>query len=68
MENKIQNSLIQKNNKKYCLQLWLQISTVDNKFSKLFKKYLGIDAVYNFITSMIEESKYCSHRLYEKTF
>ena len=33
---------------------------VDEKFSKLFKIYLRKDAVYNFINSMIEESKYCS--------
>ena len=33
---------------------------VDDKFSKPFKSYLGEDAVYNFISSMIEESKYCS--------
>ena len=33
---------------------------VDDQFSKLFKTYLGEDAVYNFINSMIEESKYCS--------
>ena len=33
---------------------------VDNKFSKPVKKYLGEDAVYNFINSMIKESKYCS--------
>ena len=33
---------------------------VDDKFSKPFKSYLGKDAVYNFISSMIEESKYCS--------
>ena len=32
---------------------------VDNKFSKLFKTYLGKDPVYNFI-NMTEESKYCS--------
>ena len=31
-----------------------------DKFSKLFKSYLGEDAVCNFINSMIEESKYCS--------
>ena len=29
-------------------------------FSKPFKSYLGKDAVYNFINSMTEESKYCS--------
>ena len=33
---------------------------VDDKFSKDFKTYFGEDAVYNFIDSMIEESKYCS--------
>ena len=33
---------------------------VDDKFSKPFKIYLGEDAVYNFIDSMIKESKYCS--------
>ena len=33
---------------------------VDDKFSKLSKSYLGEDAVYDFISSMIEESKYCS--------
>ena len=32
----------------------------DDKFSKPFKSYLDEDAVYNFISSMIEESKYCS--------
>ena len=31
---------------------------VDDKFSKPFKLYLGKDAVYDFISSMIEESKY----------
>ena len=33
---------------------------VDDNFSKLFKIYLGEDAVYNFINNMIEGSKYCS--------
>ena len=31
-----------------------------DKFSKSFKSYLGEDPVYNFISSTIEESKYCS--------
>ena len=31
-----------------------------NKFSKPIKSYLGKDAIYNFISSMIEESKYRS--------
>ena len=33
---------------------------VDDKFGKPFKSYLGEDAVYDFINSMIEQSKYCS--------
>ena len=33
---------------------------VDDKYSKPFKRYLGKDAFYNFINSMIEESKYCN--------
>ena len=33
---------------------------VHDKLSKPFKSYLGENAVYNFISSMIEESKYCS--------
>ena len=33
---------------------------VDDKFSKSFKSYLGKDTVYNFISSMIKESKYYS--------
>ena len=33
---------------------------VHDKFSKSFRTYLGEDAVYNFINSMIEESRYCS--------
>ena len=33
---------------------------VDDKFTKPFKTYLDEDAVYNFINSMIEESKYCT--------
>ena len=30
------------------------------KLVRLFNSYLGKDAVHNFISSMIEESKYCS--------
>ena len=37
-----------------------KLACVGNKFSKLLKSYLGEDTVYNFINSMIEESKYCS--------
>ena len=37
-----------------------KLVSVDDKFSKSFKTYLGDDAVYTFINNMIEESKYCS--------
>ena len=36
---------------------------VNDKLNKPFKTYLGKDAVYNFINSMIEESKYCNEML-----
>ena len=39
---------------------------VNNKFSKPFKSYLGEDAVYNFINSMVDESKYCSNVMKKK--
>ena len=39
---------------------------VDDKCSKPFKTYLGEDAVYNFINSMIKESKYCSDMMKNK--
>ena len=40
---------------------------VDDEFSKHFKPCLGQDFVYNFINSMIEESKYCTNMM-KKTF
>ena len=33
---------------------------VDKKFSKTFKSYFGDYTVYDFISIIIEESKYCS--------
>ena len=33
---------------------------VGDKFNKPYKSYLGEGAVYNFISNIIEESKYCS--------
>ena len=40
---------------------------VDDKFIKSFKLYLEKDAVFNFINSMTEESKYCNE-LMKKDF
>ena len=39
----------------------------DDQFSKLFKLYLGQDAVHKFITNMVEEIKNCS-RVMSKHF
>ena len=36
-----------------------KLECVDDKLIKPFKSYLREDAGYNFISSMIEESKYC---------
>ena len=36
---------------------------VDDNFSKPFKSYIGEDAVYNFINSIVEESKYCNEEM-----
>ena len=33
---------------------------IDDKLSKSFKSYLGEDAIYNVINSMIEKSTYCN--------
>ena len=39
---------------------------VDDRLSNPFKSYLGEDAVYNVINSMIEESKFCSDVMKKK--
>ena len=39
---------------------------VDDKFSKPFKTYLDENDIYDFINSMIEESKYCSDVMKKK--
>ena len=57
IESKIQKSLIQTN---IVFSYDYKLVCVDDKFTKLFMTYLGEDAVYNFINSMIEENKYCS--------
>ena len=38
-----------------------KLGFVDDKFRKPVKSYLGEDAVYNFINSMIKENKYCTN-------
>ena len=49
--------LYQQIQKTCCLhQLWLKKVCVDNEFSNPSKLYLGEDALYNLIDSMIEGS------------
>ena len=63
MGSKIQRSLIQTNIRNILLAVMAciyKLVCVDDKFRKPFKLYLGKDAVYSFINSMIKESKYCS--------
>ena len=61
-------SLILRNIKNILLPLsyGYKLKCVDDKFSKLFKSYLGEGAVYNFLSSMIEESKHCSDQMKKK--
>ena len=63
----IEQSFTNKYQKTYCFSYGCTLVYVDDKFNKPFKSYLGKDAVYNFINSMIEEYKYCSDVM-KKTF
>ena len=38
----------------------MAVLVTNDKFSEPFKTYLGKDRIYNFLNSMIEESKCCS--------
>ena len=63
MESKITYILmnyIRTNIKNIACSYGYKLVCVYDKFSKLFKSYFGEDAVYDFINSMVEESKYCS--------
>ena len=67
MESKIQNESYTNNYQKHvACSYGYKLVCVDDKLSKPFKSYLGKDAVYNFITSMIEESKCCSDVMKKK--
>ena len=61
MKTKIQKSFIQTYFKNHIACICgYKIVRVNDKSSKPFKTYLGQDAVYNSINSMIKESKHCS--------
>ena len=53
-------SYTSKYQKHYAGSCRYELVSVDDRFSKPFRSYLGEDVVYNFVNSMIEESKYCS--------
>ena len=62
MESKIQVSLIVANIKNMLLLvIGYKLVCVDDKFSKPFKSSLDEDAIYNFMNSIIKESKYCTN-------
>ena len=44
-----------------------KLASVDNRFSKHFKSYLGQDTVHRFMTNIIKKSRYCSPEM-EKHF
>ena len=62
MESNIKMSLIQTNIKNMLLFAAMDVNQYVSMISlvSFFKSYLGEDVVYNFINSMIEESKYCT--------
>ena len=61
MEIKIQENLTQTNIKKkeIACNYGNKLVCVDEKLRKSFETYFERDAVFSFINSMIEESKYC---------
>ena len=60
-DNEKQNqneSYANKYQKHFACSYSYKLVCVDDTYSKPFKSYLGQDAAYNFINSIIEESKY----------
>ena len=57
-DNGKQKNLIRTSMKNVVYSYDYKFLYVDDKFSKRFKSYLGKNAVYNFINSMIKESNY----------
>ena len=61
MGSQIQMSLIQANIRNHiACSFGYKLVYVDDKFNNPFKSYIGEYATYNYIDSMIKESKYCS--------
>ena len=60
MKSKIRMSLVRENIITVTCSYGYRLVCVDDKSNKPFKSYLGEDAVYSFMNSIIEETKYCS--------
>ena len=54
-------SYTNKYQKHFACSYGYKLVCVDDNFNKSFKSYLSEDAVYNFINSMIEESKFSTN-------
>ena len=55
-----EKSYTNKHQKHIACSYGYKLVCVDDKFGNPFKRYLGKVAVYNFINSITEESKYCT--------
>ena len=54
-----EESYTNKYQKHFTYNYGYKLVCVDDKFGKPLKSYFGEDDVYNFINSMLEDSKYC---------
>ena len=61
VKQNLNESFTNKYQKNVACSYGYQLICVDDKFSKFFKSYLDEDAFYNFISSMIKESNFCSN-------
>ena len=61
VKQNLNESFTNKYQKNVACSYGYRLICVDDKFSKFFKSYLDEDAFYNFISSMIKESNFCSN-------
>ena len=61
VKQNLNESFTNKHQKNVACSYGYRLICVDDKFSKFFKSYLDEDAFYNFISSMIKESNFCSN-------
>ena len=60
MGKKTDESYANKYQKHVACSYGYKLECADDKFSQTFNSFLSEDDAFNFINSMIEESKYCS--------